>query len=204
VHAEVTYKLTQNNALRIEYRATTSKPTVINLTNHTYFNLAGEGSGDVYEQLLKINASHYTPINENLIPTGRIAPVAGTPFDFRKMKPIGRDIREGTPQITIAHGYDHNFVLNGSGMRLASLARDPKSARMLWTYTDQPGVQFYSGNFLVGDLVGTSGHTYRQSDGFTLESQHFPNSPNQPNFPSTELKPGEVFTSTTVYRFSVT
>jgi aldose 1-epimerase len=204
----VTYTLTQNNALRIDYKATTTKSTVINLTNHTYFNLAGEGSGDIYGQLLKLNSNRFNPTNANLIPTG-FASVAGTPFDFRSFKPIGRDIRDATApegnQLVLAHGYDHNWVLNGSGMKLAAVAVDPVSGRVLSTYTTEPGVQLYTGNFLVGDLVGTSGHTYRQSDAFTLETQHFPDSPHHignPNWPSVVLNPGQTFTSATVYKFT--
>jgi aldose 1-epimerase len=204
----VTYALTNDNALEISYGATTTAPTVVNFTNHTYFNLAGEGSGDVYNQLLAINSNTFQPTNSVQIPTG-FASVAGTPFDFRSMKPIGRDInRADLPQgdqLVTAHGYDHNWVINGSGFRLAAVAEDPGSGVTLWTYTDQPGVQFYSGNFLVGDLVGTSGHTYRQSAGFTLETQHYPDTPHHigdSNWPSVVLNPGQTFTSRTTYKFT--
>ncbi len=217
VMATVTYTLTNDNALRIGYNAvnqSSTLATVINLTNHTYFNLGGEGSGAVYNQQLAINANQYQPVNTNLIPTN-FASVAGTAYDFRTLKPIGRDIRRadlpdgGTqafPQLVIAHGYDNNWVLNGSGYRLAAVASDRKTGIVLSTYTDQPGVQFYSGNFLVGDLVGPSGRTYRQTDGFTLETQHYPDSPNhigEAGWPSVVLNPAATFNSTTAYRFSV-
>jgi len=154
---------------------------------------------------MMINANSYTPVNANLIPTGVLAPVAGTAFDFRTPKPIGQDINNGDTQLVLAHGFDHNWVLNrtGTGLSLAARAADPVSGRVLTTWTTEPGVQFYTGNFLQGDLVGTSGKTYRQTDGFTLETQHFPDSPNQPSFPSTVLNPGTPFHSETVYQFSV-
>ncbi|HET8978013.1 MAG TPA: aldose epimerase family protein [Solirubrobacteraceae bacterium] len=217
VKATVTYLLTNNNALKMVYNVvnlSSTDATVLNVTNHTYFNLAGEGSGSVYHQYLAINANQYQPVNLNLIPTN-FANVAGTAYDFRTMKPIGQDIRNanlpdgGTqafPQLVIAHGYDNNWVLNGSGYRLDAVAMDKKTGIVLSEFTDQPGVQFYSGNFLVGDLVGTSGYTYRQSDGFTLETQHYPDAPHHigdPAWPSVVLNPGATFNSTTAYQFSL-
>jgi aldose 1-epimerase len=208
VTTEVTYTLTRDNALGIAYRATTTAPTVINYTNHTYFNLAGEGSGDVYGQKLAIDSSTFQPTNSVQIPTG-FASVAGTPFDFRAMKPIGRDINKASApqgnQLVVAHGYDHNWVLRGSGYRLDAVAQDPGDGVVLWEYTDQPGVQLYTGNFLVGDLVGTSGHAYRQGDAFTLETQHYPDTPHHigdPRWPSVVLNPGQVFSSKTTYKFT--
>jgi aldose 1-epimerase len=202
---EVTYTLTEHNELRMDYHAITDEPTVVNLTNHSYFNLRGEGTGTIYDHELELNANRYTPVDETLIPTGKLASVAGTPFDFRNPRAIGARIRDDHEQIVIGQGYDHNFVLdrNGAGLKLAARAEDPDSGRVLEILTTEPGVQFYSGNFLDGTLVGTSGHVYRQSDGFALETQHFPDSPNQPKFPSTVLRPGEEFDSTTVFRFPV-
>ncbi len=209
VSTQVAYAVTPDNALRIEFRARTDAPTVVNLTNHTYFNLAGEGSGDVYDQRLAINADVVQPVDRAQIPVG-FAGVAGTPFDFRAMKPIGRDIRAvGEPcgeQLAITHGYDHNWVLAGAGYRLAAVAFDPGSGIVLWTYTDQPGLQLYTGNFLAGELVGTGGLAYRQGDGFALETQHFPDTPHHigdPRWPSVVLRPGQVLVSRTTYRFGV-
>jgi aldose 1-epimerase len=208
VTTEVTYTLTNGNALEIAYTATTDAPTVINYTNHTYFNLAGEGSGTIYDQKLAINSNTFQPTDDNQIPTG-FASVAGTPFDFRAMKPIGRNIGDASApqgnQLVVAHGYDHNWVLRGSGYRLAAVAQDPNDGIVLWTYTDQPGVQLYTGNFLVGDLVGTSGHAYRQGDAFTLETQRYPDTPHHigdPQWPSVVLDPGQEFTSKTTYKFT--
>lgn len=221
VDATVTYTLSRANQLKIAYMATntsSSLPTVINLTNHTYFNLGGEASGSVDDQLLALNSSQYTPVNTNLIPESPFfVNVAGTPYDFRRMHPIGQFIRDtalpdGTSgpfkQLQIAHGYDNNWVLhgyNGSRVRLVAVAADRSNGVALWAYTDQPGVQMYTGNFLVGDLIGTSGHTYRQGDAFTLETQHYPDSPHHigdPAWPSVVLNPGATFTSSTAYKFT--
>ncbi len=223
ITVDVTFTLNNADQYRIHYKAVNDSSnlnTVINLTNHSYFNLAGESSpaGSAYGQFVQINANKYTPTDTTQIPLGYLASVKGTPFDFTRPHTIGSRIDDvsantnspGFNQLLIAQGYDHNWVLNPQtarttgpdGLNLAAHAWDPASGRELTVWTDQPGVQFYSGNFLTGTLTGISGHTYRQGAGYTFETQHFPNSPNQPNFPSTELKAGATFTSTTIFAFS--
>jgi aldose 1-epimerase len=195
------YTLTDRDELRIQYTATTDKPTVVNLTSHIYFNLAGAGSGDILGEQIRIHASHFTPVNAALIPTGKIQEVAGTPMDLRKWTVIGSRIQAvgGNPV-----GFDHNYVLDRCPVVRPALAAEvwePKSGRLMKVYTDQPGIQFYTGNFLDGTEKGKGGKTYFQHDAFCLETQHFPDAPNHANFPSTVLRPGEVFKSTTVYKF---
>ncbi len=200
---KVTYTLNDSNELIINYEATTDKDTPINLSNHSYFNLKGEGDGDILNHEIMINADRFTPVNQNLIPTGELRPVKGTPLDFTKPTRIGDHIEDNYDQLKLAHGYDHNFVINrhGNGIVLAARAYEPTTGRVLEVSTTQPGVQFYTGNFLDGTITG-HGHVYKRRYGFCLETQHFPDSPNHPSFPSTILRPGETFHQTTIFRFS--
>ncbi len=202
---KVTYTLADSNELRIDYDATTDKDTVLNLSNHSYFDLRGQRAGKILEHRVMINADRFTPVNANLIPTGELKSVEGTPFDFRKSSAIGARIDEPDEQLGYGEGYDHNFVLNrtGAGPSLAARVSDPGSGRVLEVLTTQPGVQFYTGNHLDGTIRGKAGTVYGPRFGFCLETQHFPDSPNQPNFPSTELKPGQRYQETTIFRFSV-
>ncbi|WP_328503328.1 galactose mutarotase [Streptomyces sp. NBC_00457] len=201
---KVTYTLTRRGDWRIDYEATTDKATVVNLTSHVYWNLAGESSGTIYDHELSIAASRYTPVDSGLIPTGELARVGGTPFDFRSTKTVGEDIRVAHQQLLYGKGIDHNWALDkGITARPQHVAtlRDPSSGRTMKIATTEPGLQFYSGNFLDGSFAGTGGSIYRQGDALCLETQHFPDSPNQPSFPSTTLRPGQTYRSTTVHSF---
>lgn len=200
----VTYTLKSDNALDIQYEATTDKPTVVNLTNHSYFNLTGNPENTILDHDLTIKADRYTPVNETLIPTGELAPVKGTPFDFRKATAIGARIGDDNEQLKRGRGYDHNWVLNGykpGHLRAVATLSDPTSGRVMTVYTTEPGVQFYSGNFMDGQPAGT-GTVYKHRTGLCLETQHFPDSPNEASFPSTRLLPGQTYKTETIYKFS--
>lgn len=199
----VRYTLIKSD-LKIEYSATTDKDTVLNLTNHSYFNLAGQGQGDILKIELTLHASRFTPVDANLIPTGELKPVDGTPFDFRKPTVVGKRIDANDEQLKLAHGYDHNWVIDNKSGSVVEAAEvyEPTSGRVLKVLTDQPGVQFYTGNFLDGSIKGKGGVAYQRRTALCLETQHFPDSPNHPGFPSTELKPGQRYHTVTVYSFS--
>ena len=201
----VRYNLTLKNQLTILYEATTDKPTVLNLTNHSYFNLAGAGNGDILGHRLMVHANTYTPVDSELIPTGELAGVEGTPFDFRKPTAIGTRLHDDNMQLRYGGGYDHNFVLDraGDGLERAATVEDPASGRVMEVKTNEPGLQFYSGNFLDGHNIGKGGKPYQYRFGFCLETQHFPDSPNESKFPSTVLRPGQTYRTTTSYGFSI-
>ncbi|HBU37995.1 MAG TPA: galactose-1-epimerase [Planctomycetaceae bacterium] len=203
---KITYTLADDNSLVVDYHATTDRATPVNVTQHTYFNLKGEGQGTILDHQLMLNAKKFTPVDESLIPTGEMPTVAGTPFDFTTPKAIGRDIGQQNEQLVFGLGYDHNWILDTDGkegeLSLAAQVHEPSSGRVMEIYTTEPGIQFYCGNFLDGRLRGKSGKPYVHRGGFCLETQHFPDSPNQPNFPSTILKPGETYDSKTVFKFS--
>lgn len=197
----VTYTLTKANELKIDYSATTDQTTVLNVTNHSYFNLTG-GNSDILDHELALNSTKITPVDATLIPTGEIKHSEGTPFDFRNPTPIGARINQDDEQLKRGKGYDHNFVVSGSGMRGVGEVYEPKSGRFMQVYSDQPGVQFYTGNFLDGSIKGKGGKPYGFRSGLCLETQHYPDSPNQPSFPSTVLKPGDKYASTTTFKFT--
>ena len=202
--AEVTYTVS-SDTLRIDFHAETDRPTVVNLTSHLYWNLSGEGSGSIEDHVLRLAATHYVPVDDELIPLGEAAPVAGTPLDFTWPAAIGSRIRDPFDQLAVAHGYDHHFVLDHGDTRLlepVAQLDDPRSGRRLEVSTTEPGIQVYSGNHLDGTLAGPSGRLYRQGDGIALETQHAPDSPNQPSFPSTVVRPDRPYTSATAFRLS--